>query len=86
MISFLIYVILFVFGSAGSSCLLSPCSAWASLVVEHGLQGPWAPVVAAPGSKAQLNSRGCTVPGIKPMSPSLAGGFSPLSHQGKPEA
>lgn len=64
MISFLIYVILFVFGSlslcawagfflTGERGLLSPCSARASLIMEHGLQGPRAPIVAAPSSKAQ---------------------------------
>ena len=68
----------------------------ASLAVEHGLQGPWAPVVVVPG----LQSTGPRVvawaevlsgmwdpptPGIEPVSLHWKLDFSPLHHQWSPE-
>ena len=65
-----------------------------SFVVDHGFYGARASVVAVPGAlERRLSSCGTRAyllaglwdlprPGIEPMSPALAGGFLPPSHQG----
>ena len=60
-------------------------SAVPSLVAEHGLWGEWASAVVVHGRASWLHgTRHLLRPGIEPMSPALAGRFSPLDHQGRP--
>ena len=56
----------------------------ASLVAEHRLYGDWASVVGSSRASLPRSMWNLPGPGIKPMSPALAAGFSTTVPPGKP--
>ena len=56
----------------------------ASLVAEHGLEGTLATIAVAPRAELPHSMWELPSPGIKPVSPGLAGGFFTIEPPGKP--
>ena len=74
------------FSSCGEQGLLPSCSVWASYCRGFPCCGAQAP--GCVGFSGSANGLSCLWnlprPGIKPVSPALAGGFLTTSHQGSP--